>query len=351
MSPQQPLHVLVTIDTESYTNGHPDQHIWGRTREHGEHGIRRIMDILEAHGARGTFYVNVYEAERHGEAALAEVVRALHGRGHDVELHSHPRDRYGIDKLTRAGVEKQKEVLLWGKQFIERHTGTPVIAHRAGAFAANLDTLEALRQIGVPVDASHSSITPESHLGRQMGMRNSPYVHNDVLELPVTYYTQGRLGRFQSHRLLDIEASGLREMKHVIRQARAAGESTVNVLMHSFTFLRGDKPDLALERRLERLLAWIERQDGIQASTTRQFHAAWQVQPRHGETGAEFQASTGWLLTYLRCVEQIGRSWKNALVALLPFALLALAGLALAQSLATATPPAPPQDITMTKAP
>lgn len=325
------LHVLITIDTESYTQGNPRQQIWGDVGAGEEHGIGKIMDMLEAHGAKGTFYINVYEAAKHGEDAIAQVIATVHGRGHDVELHTHPHHKYGIDKLTRADLERQKEILRWGKLFIEKYTGTPVIAHRAGSFAANLDTIEALRLIGLKVDASLSAITAESHLARQVGKRNSPFVLNGILELPITYYAQGRVAGYQSNRILDIEASSLSELESVVRQAREADIPAVNVLMHSFSFVRKGRPDLELEQRLDRFLEFLGTQEGVRVSTTRQFYEYWNSRTTPSNEPESFMPTTGWWLTYLRYVEEANTSSAKAAFALTPPLLIILAVILLLQ--------------------
>ncbi|MBI5752380.1 MAG: polysaccharide deacetylase family protein [Hydrogenophilales bacterium] len=325
LSEGKPLHVLITVDTESYTEGNPKQQIWGRVGGGGEHGIGKIMDILEAHGVKGTFYINVYEAERHGEETIAQVIKAVHKRGHDVQLHTHPHHKYGIHKLTRADLARQQEILLWGKHFIERHTGTAVIAHRAGAFAANLDTIEALRRIGVKVDASLSSLSEESHLAREVGeARNRPFVLNGILELPITYYVQGRVATYQFKRTLDIESTSLREFEDVIRQAQVANVPAVNVLMHSFSFVRHGRPDIELEERFDRFLSFLGTQHGVVVSTTTQFYGHWSSRIAPSSEPEQFVPATGWWLSYLRAVEEADNGWKNAVVAVALPALMIL---------------------------
>ena len=262
------LCVLITVDTESYAKGHPEAQIWGRADDGQEYGIRRIMDCLERHGARGTFYVNVYESGRHGEEALREVIRTIHARGHDVQLHTHPHDLYGVHKLHRADLPRQREILAWGKDFIERETGQPVVAHRAGAFAASLETIAALRELGIPVDASLSPAWWECHLAKQVPSWNRPVMLDGVLELPATYYVQARLGTRRFLRMVDIQASSLLELKSVVRQAIEQKVQAINVLMHSHSFVRNGRGDERLLKRLDRFLAFLARQPGAQAVTT-----------------------------------------------------------------------------------
>lgn len=312
------LSVLITIDTESFSTGHPDQHIWGRMGGGPGYGICRIMDILEKHGARGTFYVNVYEAERHGAEVMREVIRAIHGRGHEVELHTHPRDRYGVEKLSRADAPRQRKILAWGKAFIEQETGQPVLAHRAGAFAANLETVQVLGELGISVDASLSPAWFESQLARQVESANRPFMLNGVLELPVTYYVRARLGSRQFLGMVDIEACSLRELKVIVRQALSERVSAINLLMHSHPFALAGHGDLTLPKRLDGFLQFLASQPDAQATATRQFHARWQAENLSAVVTAPFVPYTGWWLTYLRTVEFIGKGWRNTFVAMAP---------------------------------
>ena len=148
-----PTLVMITVDVESYTQGTPDKQIWGKQPD-GEHGIRRMMDMLDNHGFKGTFYLNVYEAARHGEAPLAEAARAINERGHDLQLHTHPWPMYKFTAMQQASLEQQVAILERGKELIRQWTGKTVIAHRAGAFVGNLDTLRACRRAGLVIDSS-----------------------------------------------------------------------------------------------------------------------------------------------------------------------------------------------------
>jgi peptidoglycan/xylan/chitin deacetylase (PgdA/CDA1 family) len=201
-----PTLVMITVDVESYTKGTPDQQIWGKQPD-GEHGIRRMMDMLDRHGFKGTFYLNVYEAAKHGEAIMAETARTIHGRGHDLQLHTHPQPMFGFETMQNADVEEQVGILNEGKDLIRRWTGKTVIAHRAGAFAANQDTLAACQRAGLVIDSSFSPVSTLTDLSRQLPATNLPRVINGVVELPLTYFAQARVGNWQSLRYLDIEGT------------------------------------------------------------------------------------------------------------------------------------------------
>lgn len=311
------MKVLVTVDVESYAKGNPDKQIWGRQPD-GEHGIRRIMDLLDKHDLKGTFYLNVYEAAKHGEPEIAEVARVIHQRGHDLQLHTHPAPMYGFRNMQQADYDHQVEVLTHGKELIRTWTGKTVVAHRAGAFAANLDTLKASRAAGLAIDSSFSPSSHNTMLARQLPASNLPQKVEGVLELPVSYYTQLRFGSWQSERLLDVEATSLDEFKSVIRQFRDGGAPAVNVLMHSFSFVRTGAVNPVMEQRFDQLLDFLTKEPGIEVVTVSQLQPAWIAQIGEMKQVAGPVPNTGLWLTYCRAVEQAHEGGANLAVTLAP---------------------------------
>jgi len=275
-----PTFVTITVDVESWDAGDPGIQVWGVTPASLEaHGIGKIMDILESRGVRGTFFLNAYEAAEHGEIQLAEIARAIHARGHDLQLHSHPGGTYGVHRLARADLQQQLEILEEGKHLILEWTGKQVIAHRAGGFHADLTTLDACRLAGLAVDASLSPASPHTELAQLLPPHNEPLMLRGILELPVTHYTQAKIGSWRSLRIVDLEASTLAELKEIIRQARSHGLPLVNILMHSFSFVRYGEPDIDLERRFEKLLDFLTSEPEIQPITVSRFYVGFH---RHG---------------------------------------------------------------------
>lgn len=316
-----PTKVMVTVDVESYAHGDPDKQIWGRQAD-GEHGIRRIMDLLDKHGLKGTFYLNVYEAAKHGEPTIAEVARVIHQRGHDLQLHTHPGPMFGFKNMQHANYAHQLEALVRGKALIQEWTGKKVIAHRAGAFAANLDTLRAAQTIGLVLDSSLSPTSQNTQLSRQLPPSNLPQRVEGVVELPISYYSQFRFGNWHSFRILDVEASSLDEFKSVVRQFRDANAPVVNILMHSFSFVRFGKANPALEQRFEQLLMFLANEPGVEVVTVSELHPDWASQVTTLTQSAGPVPNTGLWLTYLRAVEHAGEGGANLAVASIPLVML-----------------------------
>lgn len=190
-----PLKLFLTFDTES---NRPKNHI---TCDHvpGAPGLHWIMDELERHGQRRVFFVNGDEHSRHPDGWMADLLRDIHRRGHEVALHCHhnPDLDFYRTSITRYDVAGQTRILRYGVDLIEAAIGAPPVAFRAGALVINRDTVLALHQANIPID---SSLLYARHRNRKDGIGSYAPVnraarYGDVLELPVT--TVDRRGRGQ----------------------------------------------------------------------------------------------------------------------------------------------------------
>jgi peptidoglycan/xylan/chitin deacetylase (PgdA/CDA1 family) len=328
---QPPIHVLFTIDVESrLSGGGLEQNVWGELPGETEnHGITRMMEILDYHGVKGTFFVNVYEAPLHREGAMAEVCRTIHQRGHDIELHSHPGPMFGVLYMQYADLPTQTEILRQGARLLKEWTGMEPVAHRAGGHMANLDTLEACREVGIPLDFSYNIAWPASGLSHTGLTRNAPFVREGVLSVPETAYDQ--VGSpWQSLRILDIESSSPDEIRKVVADLRQHGVRTATILMHSFSFERFRKPNVRVERVFEDLVAGFVADPNVRVVTSRQLYDIWRSDPQ-ALAGGDFMPTTGWRLTYCRAWQRLGEGWLNVVVAIAP--IVCLGGIATASCL------------------
>ena len=315
----QPIYVLFTVDVESLSDGNPDRDIWGRAVGRDEdHGIVRMMEILDEHGAKGTFFVNVYEAEKHGLDNWSHICRTINERRHDVELHTHPGPMFGVKYLHEADLQTQTKILNRGKDLIRQWTGGEVVAHRAGAYAANTDTISASKAAGIDLDFSLNASWPTSDLGKSGLTTNAPIVRDGILCVPVTNYVQASAGSWRSLRFLDIEASSSAEILEVISRLRRHGVRTAVIMMHSFSFrTSGGRGGMRAERELDTLLERLSKDPGVKLVSARQLHEIWRKDPA-ALAGKDFLPRTGWWMTYCRSWSFFGEGWKNTAVALAP---------------------------------
>jgi peptidoglycan/xylan/chitin deacetylase (PgdA/CDA1 family) len=321
-------HVLITIDVESFGAGSPQTEIWGDLVGETERwGITRIMDILEEQESKGTFYLNVYEVAKHGDQPLRTAAEAIVARGHDLQLHTHPGSMFPARGLANASFEDQVRILQTGLNLLEEWSGQQAIAHRAGAYKANSDSLRALAAVGLPVDSS-LSVASRSPLARAGYTRNAIQTIDGIVEFPVTYYEQLRFGDWSSRRIVDIEASTLRELKAILDQATNAGLCSVNIMMHSFSLSRKGVPDPRIADRLRRFLSYVDENPDAEAVTTSELYR----RIRENDACAserDLVPYTGPVLTYLRAVEDFDRGSTNKVVAIggIVSVLLAIGGL------------------------
>lgn len=320
---------IVTVDVETRSHGDSGQDISGVIPGYpGNFGIARIMDVLEEHQAHGTFFLNVYEMAKRGEEVVRSAARLIHERGHDLELHTHPRPMFDVYGMDQAPIKQQQSILEKGIALIEGWTGKKVVAHRAGAFAANTDTVRAVAAAGLRADCSLSA---GSHvpvpLVAELGASNAAQRVEGVWEIPATCFDQVRFGPWHSRRILDIEGCSLPEIKRIVRWAVRNRLPTVCILMHSFSLSRHGKPNHRVVRRLSALLAWLREQGGIEVGTIEE------VSRDLGggvlQDPANSIPATGVWLTWRRAVVSWNDGWKNLLVATFGTGVLAALALAL----------------------
>jgi polysaccharide deacetylase family protein (PEP-CTERM system associated) len=124
-----PSHFF-TVDVEEHFQvsafeGSVPRADWERLESRVAGNVGRLLDILAAAGARATFFVLGWVAERH-----PDVVRAIAAAGHEVA--SHGQDHRKVTDQTpdefRASVRRSKSVL-------EDVCGQPVLGFRAPSFS------------------------------------------------------------------------------------------------------------------------------------------------------------------------------------------------------------------------
>lgn len=316
---------IFSIDVETRSRGNPAVDIFGYLPGHPETcGIELIMDVLEEHQAKGTFFFNAYEVGKHDEAEIARAARLIHSRGHDLELHTHPRPMFPFYGISQASPDDQAVILAKGMSLLQEWTGKKVVAHRAGAFSANMDTLQAVASVGLLADSSLSSGSRvDVPLVHQMGVSNGLSCVKGIWEIPLTSFEQVHVGPWCSRRALDIEGCSLPEIKRVTRWAAGNGLPTLCILMHSFSLSRYGRPNRRVIRRFNALLAWLRTRDDIEICTVEQVCRHAPAMPL-SRSSARLPVTGIWL-TWDRAMHAWDEGWKNLLVAALGAVCLTLA--------------------------
>ncbi len=177
----------MTVDVEDYFHveafaNHIDRKTWDRHEVRVVDNTRRLLNMFEQHGVRGTFFVLGWVAER-----FPDLIKDIARRGHEVACHgwSHrlvykqSRDEF-FDETRRA------------KALLEDLIGGPVIGYRAASYSIvqrSLWALDILCELGFRYD---SSIFPVRH--DKYGIpdaRTEPHLYQTpgggaIVEFPLT---------------------------------------------------------------------------------------------------------------------------------------------------------------------
>jgi polysaccharide deacetylase family protein (PEP-CTERM system associated) len=119
-----------TVDVEEYFHPTPvepwiPRSEWERLGRRSAPVIHRLLEVLDAHNTRATFFILGWLAERE-----PEMVRAIASAGHEIA--SHGWNHRVVTNLTpeefRSEVRRSREVL-------QELTGVPVVGYRAPSFS------------------------------------------------------------------------------------------------------------------------------------------------------------------------------------------------------------------------
>lgn len=337
------LPVLITIDTETSSDCSPagcfpapmSERIFA-VRDGTAYGIPLMMDMLERHDMRGTFFINAYLDAYYPEAEVADMVAAIIRRGHDVQFHAHEEFRCfrvcaETDLACRQqcvredsflggnSYDNQLAILQEGAANIARWSGRYPVAFRGGGYDADETTLRALSALGIGVDSSLSGpdhelarVLPVNRLGRYAG----------VLEIPLLAYRENILVS-KRFRHLDIESSTLLEQKAVLADAVELGLPAAVIMMHSFSFCRDGEacPHTRKISRFEALLQHIKVSPDLRVMTVLDY---WESQPEVGDAANTLPSmpEVGYWLTLYRAFVRIDEGGMNAAFALANLAVL-----------------------------
>lgn len=150
-----------------------------------ERNVDRILELLDGHGARGTFFTLGWLAERY-----PAMVRRISDAGHEVASHGYAHQRASDLSPHEFGAD-----IRLAKAILEDITGREVTGYRAPSFSIGESNLWAHDCIAEAGYRYSSSVYPVKH--DHYGIPDAPRfpwrLDNGLLEVPVT--TLNLLGR------------------------------------------------------------------------------------------------------------------------------------------------------------
>jgi len=166
-----------TVDVEDWYHDDATARPVAAGDERVEHNTHALLDLMEAHDVRGTFFVLGEVAER-----FPGLVRRVSNSGHEVASHGHRHQR--VMQLTRREFHDDVQRSL---RLLEDVTGRPVDGYRAPYFSIKVDVrwpIEILADLGVRYDSSVLAI--DRPPGLELVCPRTPFRHpNGLWEVPV----------------------------------------------------------------------------------------------------------------------------------------------------------------------
>jgi len=176
----------LTIDVEDYYQVSAFEQIvgydkWDNYTSRVVNNTKAILDILERHNVKATFFTLGWTATK-----FPELVKEINGKGHEIGCHSYyHRLIYNLSpKEFREDTKKAKDIL-------EQITGNKVLGYRAPSYSIterSLWALDILQELGFEFD---SSIFPIYH--DRYGIPDTPRFKykipdHDLIEYPISTF-------------------------------------------------------------------------------------------------------------------------------------------------------------------
>jgi peptidoglycan/xylan/chitin deacetylase (PgdA/CDA1 family) len=218
--------------------------VYGRTSD-GEFGVRYQSRKFSEFGLKATFFTEALSADVIGRRPIEDVVRHIHHRGHEVQLHVHTEWLGDISvpglpgeyrqNLGHFSLEEQTRIIARGIRNLRRCGGRDIVALRAGNCGANLDTLRAASANGLLFDSSYNRPQIGAACDLQaLGELIAPKCVEGVVEVPVSYFSD-----YPGHfRPVQLCACSFSEIREALLWAWRDRWSTFVFMMHSFELIK-----------------------------------------------------------------------------------------------------------------
>lgn len=162
--------IIFTVDVEDWyqvenLSSVISRQSWDSQQARVETCTHRILNLLDEHNAKGTFFVLGYIAKRE-RSLVSEISR----RGHEVASHG-----FEHRLIYNQTPEQFKCDVIRSKELLEDITGAEVAGYRAPAFSITDWAVDILKQVGFKYD---SSLFPVSFHGRYGRLKRLPMKNN-----------------------------------------------------------------------------------------------------------------------------------------------------------------------------
>ncbi len=314
------MRVILSFDIEVWCNGWNqldqkfpaafDRYVYGRSKA-GEYALPRTLETLQNNQLKAVFFIEPLFAARFGIKYLAQIVSLIQSAGQDIQLHIHPEWCDELNPLPFPGarvkrqhlcyydLDEQTQLIALAKQLLVEAGADQPSVFRAGSYAADTNTYQALAANGIYLDSSLNGCFSIS--GRDVAFdrkSNAALQIGEVRCVPVSKYRDG----MGCVRPAQISAAGFDEMRDALISAEALGQKEFVWVSHNFEMLKAKSslPDWVVVDRFEKLCSFL-------SSNPERFNVGCFEPPVLGSTKAPALPRASGIATVRRHIEQLKR--------------------------------------------
>jgi len=256
LSASRYMKIFLTIDVECY-GGDYGREVYGRGMGHRAKGRAKtantkdgtgllyILSVLKDAGAKASFFVEALGATRWGFDSIKKVCADILEAGQEVQLHIHPSvaliDGFtdNTDVLHFQSMETQGMLIEKGLEILSKCGVQDIVAFRAGDFAADRNTLEAMRRCGLKISSNRdldTKCSTRSKLNDYFPVLNDVSVRDAIGDVPLTCVRSPLPGLDGVYRHMEISAVSSGEMEWGIDRMKREGYAAICFLTHPGEF-------------------------------------------------------------------------------------------------------------------
>lgn len=258
--------VCITIDMEFSIGGAfrdvafepvAEPAVWCNAGGRSE-GLGYMLDTFRKYNIPTTFFVETLQRTYFRHDPMREIVRRVHGEGHEVQLHTHPcwmvfrdggwRSRVPIpdcDDFRGMAVEESVSLLEQGLEAFSDWNVPRPQAFRSGNLQHDDNLYQALAQVRIPY-ASNVGLAIYDSGDPHYKLYSGRHERHGVQEYPVLTFSDWNMGGLQHMKSLTIAGTSFQETATLLDEAHRMHIPLVVILTHPFEFVH--KRDLGFKQ-------------------------------------------------------------------------------------------------------
>ncbi len=289
------LYIIPTIDTENMQTAFFNEKYGNDMLDYYHDGqpwaTTRLADIFESFGVEATFFIAVNEADKLGEDKLRKLVGKLTERKQDVQIHSHPiwadSQVPPRELMSQYSLDEQIQLISNMKRKLRDWTDKWPVAHRAGAYGLDGNTLKALKHNDIHIDSSMLHGHPNCKV---TWSKNNVASKDGLVEIPATGMYVDKILDFGLFKYnykkafikTDLNHCALEELMFFVKEAKCNNLKVMNFFMHSYSLIKFDKgfknfkPSFEEEKKLIDFIQMCNKDDNIKFISVGEFWKIYQ---------------------------------------------------------------------------